>query len=86
MELLTSTRLCYALTAACNNGASHTGRLTPLSSICSLFAFSLPSIHGLEPESIDFILAFPQADLDVDIWMELPTGIVVSGKDNESRA
>ena len=52
--------------------------------ICLLLA--LCNIHGLESKSIDFILAFPQADLDVDIWMELPTGIVVSGKDNESRA
>ena len=47
---------------------------------------ALCNIHGLESKSIDFILAFPQADLDVDIWMELPTGIVVSGKDTESRA
>ena len=47
---------------------------------------TLCNIHGLESKSIDFILAFPQADLDVDIWMELPTGIVVHGKDNESRA
>ena len=46
----------------------------------------LCNIHGLESKSIDFILAFPQADLDVDIWMELPTDIVVSGKDTESRA
>jgi hypothetical protein len=44
IELLTSTRLGYALTAACSNGASHTGRLTPLSSICSPFAFSSPSV------------------------------------------
>jgi hypothetical protein len=27
-----------------------------------------------------FVLAYPQADLDKDIWMELPIGIVVSGK------
>jgi len=47
---------------------------------------ALCNIHGLESKSIDFILAFPQADLDVDIWMELPTGIVISGKDNESKA
>ena len=47
---------------------------------------ALCNIHGLESKSIDFFLAFPQADLDVDIWMELPTGIVISGKDNESRA
>ena len=32
---------------------------------------ALCNIHGLESKSIDFILAFPQADLDVDIWMEL---------------
>jgi hypothetical protein len=29
-------------------------------------------IHGLESKSIDFVLAFPQADLNVDIWMDLP--------------
>jgi hypothetical protein len=52
--------------------------------VCLLLA--LCNIHGLESKSIDFILAFPQADLDVDIWMELPTDIVVSGKDTESRA
>ena len=46
----------------------------------------LCNIHGLESKSIDVILALPQADLDVDIWMELPTGIVISGKDNNSRA
>ena len=31
----------------------------------------LCNIHGLESKSIDVILALPQADLDVDIWMEL---------------
>ena len=52
--------------------------------VCLLLA--LCNIHGLESKSIDFILAFPQADLDVDIWIELPTGIIVSGKNNESQA
>ena len=33
--------------------------------VCLLLAFC--NIHGLESKSIDFILAFPQADLDVDI-------------------
>jgi hypothetical protein len=47
---------------------------------------ALCNIHGLESKSIDFILAFPQADLKFDIWMESLMGIVVSGKDNESRA
>ena len=33
-------------------------------------------IHGLDSKAIDFVLAFPQADLDIVIWMELPEGIV----------
>ena len=51
-----------------------------------LLLLALGNIHGLEFKSIDFIMVFPQVVLDVDIWMELPTGIVVSGKDNESWA
>ena len=34
----------------------------------------IANIHGLESKSIDFVLAFQQADLDVDIWMDLPIG------------
>ncbi len=34
----------------------------------------IAKIHGLESKLIDFVLAFPQADLDIDIWMELPIG------------
>eukprot|EP00957_Ditylum_brightwellii_P154000 11721731-Ditylum_brightwellii.AAC.1 len=36
----------------------------------------IAKIHGLESKSIGFVLAFLQADLDVDIWMELPLGFV----------
>ena len=43
--------------------------------VCLLMA--LCNIHKLESKSIDFVLAFPQADLDVDIWMELPIGFVI---------
>ena len=32
-------------------------------------------IHGLESKSIDFVLAFPQAGLDVPVYMELPAGV-----------
>jgi len=31
-------------------------------------------IHDLETRSMDFILAFPQAELDTDVFMELPFG------------
>ena len=38
---------------------------------------ALCNIHNLESKSIDFVLDFPQADLDVDIWMELPIGFFI---------
>jgi hypothetical protein len=31
-------------------------------------------IHGLPSKSIDFVLAFPQADLKLPVYMELPLG------------
>lgn len=37
---------------------------------------AIAHIHNLDSKSIDFVLAFPQAELDVDIWMELPRGMV----------
>ena len=36
--------------------------------VCLLLA--LCNIHRLHSKSSDFVLAFPQANLDVDIWME----------------
>ena len=47
-------------------------------SVRTLLALSI--IHDLETRSIDFVLAFPQADLDVDIFMELPYGFDIDGK------
>jgi hypothetical protein len=47
---------------------------------------ALCNIHGRESKSVEFILAFPQADLKVDIWMELPQGIVVDSSPKSSRA
>ena len=32
----------------------------------------IAKLHKLDSKSIDFVLAFPQADLDTDIWMEIP--------------
>ncbi len=34
----------------------------------------LAQIHKLDSKAIDLVLAFPQAELDVDIWMYLPIG------------
>ena len=46
---------------------------------------TLCNIHGLHSKSINFVLAFPQADLDIDIWMELPMGLVVGSHKSEFR-
>ncbi len=46
-------------------------------SVCLLFAVA--HIHGLDSKSIDFVLAFPQADIDIDIWMEIPEGMELLG-------
>jgi hypothetical protein len=39
----------------------------------------LTLLNDLETRSIDFVLAFPQADLNVDIFMELPYGFDFEG-------
>ena len=44
---------------------------------------SIAKIFRLESKAIDFVLAFPQADLDVDIWMYLPVGFQVDGQTEE---
>ena len=38
------------------------------------FLLAIAVIHGLKTKAIDFVLAFPQADLDRDVYMELPYG------------
>ena len=38
-------------------------------------------IHKLHSKSIDFVLAFPQADLEEEIWMEIPLGVDVIPED-----
>ena len=42
-------------------------------SVCLLLIVA--KIHNFESKSIDFVLAFPQADLDVPVYMELPAGV-----------
>ena len=43
------------------------------------FLLILFELSGLESRKIDFVLAFPQADLDVPVYMELPIGMEVPG-------
>jgi hypothetical protein len=48
--------------------------LSVVNMISMTFLLVISKIHGLESKSIDFVLAFLQADLDVDIWMDLLMG------------
>ena len=36
---------------------------------------AITKIHNLRSRSIDFVLEFPQSDLDVNVYMDLPIGI-----------
>ena len=40
-------------------------------------------VHKLHSKSIDFVLAFPQADLEEDIWMRIPEGVKIDSEDGE---
>ena len=39
----------------------------------------LSVLHDLESRLIKFTLSFPQADLDLDVFMELPPGLDIGG-------
>ena len=43
------------------------------------FLLVLAQIIGLETKALDFVLAFPQADLDTPVFMDIPIGVSVDG-------
>ena len=49
------------------------------------FLLILSEIVGLNNRAIDFVLAFPQAKLDVPVYMELPIGMDVAGAGGNRR-
>ena len=56
-------------------GQNYWGMYAPVvnwARICILLVVG--KIHGLSLKSIDFILAFSQADLEISVCMELPIG------------
>ena len=44
---------------------------------------ALSSLQELPSRSIDFVLAFTQAELDVDVFMYIPLGMGVDGSRGE---
>ncbi len=51
------------------------------------FLLTVAKIHGLDTKTIDFVLAFPQAELDIDVFMDIPAGMHLKGYaiENQSR-
>ena len=45
-----------------------------------ILVLDISKIHGLDSKSTDFVLAFPQADMEEDIWMQFPIGFQVDGQ------
>ncbi|MEY3108162.1 MAG: hypothetical protein RL730_513, partial [Actinomycetota bacterium] len=43
------------------------------------FLLVISEIAGLETKALDFVLAFPQAELDTPVFMEVPIGIAIDG-------
>ena len=41
---------------------------------------AISKIHNPDSKAIDFVLAFPQADLKEDIWMQLQVGFQIDGQ------
>jgi hypothetical protein len=48
--------------------------------VCLILAIA--KIHGLSSKSIDFVLALPQADLEIPVYMELPIGFEATDGEN----
>jgi hypothetical protein len=58
--------------------------LTSSNMVTECLILMLAQIYKLDLKAIDFVLAFPQAELDIDIWMYLPIGFQVD-TENESK-
>jgi hypothetical protein len=83
MGHLTSTTLVSVLMVACKLGVPVIGKPPAVNwaSVCLLLAVA--KIHGLPSKSIDFVLAFPQADLEVLVYMELLLGFDAPQNENQ---
>ena len=49
------------------------------------FLLIVAKIHKMYSKSIDFVLAFPQADLLIPVYMELPAGETLIGEVDSNR-
>ena len=71
--------------AASNNGGYIIGKLRAYVNWISVrFLLILAELLHLDTQAINYVLAFPQADLEVPVYMELPTGMELQGQGNGS--
>ena len=52
--------------------------------ISVLFLMIVAQVLELDTKAIDFVLAFPQAELEVPVYMELPAGMDLAGHGKDS--
>ena len=48
------------------------------------FLMIFAQVLELDTQAIDFVLAFPQAELEVPVYMDLPAGMDLSGEGKDS--
>ena len=61
-------------------GDSYWETYSPVVNMLSVhIILAIAKLHNLGSKAIYFVLAFPQADLEEDIWMYLPIGFQVDG-------
>jgi hypothetical protein len=67
----------------CSHGGMQTETYAPVVNWASVWLIlAIAKIHCLLSKSIDFVLAFPQADLEIPVYMDLPIGF--DARDGES--
>jgi hypothetical protein len=42
-------------------------------------------LHGWHSKQLDFLLAYPQADAERELYMEIPKGVTVEGSDDRDK-
>jgi hypothetical protein len=67
-------------------GTNYWGTYSPVVNMVTVcLILLLAQIYKLDSKAIDFVLAFPQAEFDINIWMYLPIGFHVD-TEHESKS
>ena len=62
-------------------GDSYLETYSPVANMLSVrLILAIAKIHNIDSKSIDFVLAFPQADFKEDIWTQLSVGFQIDGQ------